>query len=131
MFNVRRLISAHLRKIEKTKKFSTMRAAIQREVKGRMQIETLSIPKPGPGEVLVKNVAAGVCHSDLSVMEGLLSFPRPAVFGHEMSGEVAEINGCETTDLKIGDRVIGTFVMPCGSCHFCSNQQEDICESFF
>lgn len=93
-----------------------MRAAIQREVKGRMQIETLSIPKPGPGEVLVKNVAAGVCHSDLSVMEGLLSFPRPAVFGHEISGEVAEINGCETTDLKIGDRVIGTFVMPCGSC---------------
>jgi len=125
---LRSFLSTRLRS---PKEFSTMRAAVLPAIKGRMKVETLAVPQPQPGEVLVKNVAAGVCHTDLHAMEGHINFPTPAVFGHEISGEIADMNGCDNTGLQIGDRVIGTFVMPCGNCHFCANMQEDICETFF
>ena len=77
-------------------------------------------------EVLIKNVSAGVCHTDLHAMEGDINFPTPAVFGHEVSGEVVEVNdpGGNST-LQVGDRVIGTFIMPCGTCRSCNNNLEE------
>jgi len=123
----RRLLGGRMRE------FATMRAAVL-EANGpgaRMSIQNVDVPKPQPGEMLVKNVAAGVCHSDLHAMEGHIKFPSPTVYGHEIAGEVVDMNGCQDRGIKIGDRVIGTFIMPCGNCEYCNTAQEDICEKFF
>lgn len=112
----------------------TMRAAVMEEVQGRIHTQELDLPVPKPGEVLVKNTAVGVCFTDLHAMEGHIKFPFPAVFGHEMSGTIVGMNVAseeEARHLSLNDKVIGTFIMPCGNCHFCENQQEDICEVFF
>ena len=110
-----------------------MKGAVLRKVKGRMEIEDILLPKPKFGEVLIKNAGVGICHTDLHAMDGHIGFPIPAVFGHEVSGEVVEINSSinTTRNLKVGDRVVATFIMPCGSCHYCENGHEDICETFF
>ena len=110
-----------------------MKGAVLRKVKGRMQIEDIVLPKPRFGEVLIKNASVGICQTDLHAMDGHIGFPIPAVFGHEVSGEVVEIKAAANTsrDLKVGDRVVATFIMPCGSCHYCENGHEDICETFF
>ena len=113
--------------------FRKMRGAVLRQVKGRMEVEDIVFPQPQFGEVLIKNTSVGVCHTDLHGMEGHIAFPIPAVFGHEVSGVVEEIN-CSAEGargLKVGDRVVATFIMPCGACYYCENSLEDICETFF
>ena len=113
--------------------FRKMKGAVLRQVKGRMEVEDIVFPKPQFGEVLIKNTSVGVCHTDLHGMEGHIAFPIPAVFGHEVSGVVEEIN-CSAEGargLKVGDRVVATFIMPCGACYYCENALEDICETFF
>jgi len=114
-----------------TQKF--MKGAVLRKVKGRMEIEDIRLPKPGFGEALIKNAGVGICHTDLHAMDGHIGFPIPAVFGHEVSGEVVEINAAAnaTRNLKVGDRVVATFIMPCGTCSYCEHGHEDICETFF
>jgi S-(hydroxymethyl)glutathione dehydrogenase/alcohol dehydrogenase len=62
-----------------------VKAAVMRAFNAPLEIEELSIDSPGPGEVLVKTVASGVCHSDLHVIEGGLPMPPPCVLGHEPS----------------------------------------------
>ena len=113
--------------------FKKMRGAVLREVKGRMQIEDIVLPTPKFGEVLIKNTSVGVCHTDLHGMEGHIEFPIPAVYGHEVSGVIEEINCAAegSRGLKVGDRVVATFIMPCGACYYCENGLEDICETFF
>ena len=113
--------------------FLKMRGAVLREVKGRMKVEDILLQRPKFGEVLIKNTSVGVCHTDLHGMEGHIAFPIPAVFGHEVSGVIEEINcsGEGSRGLKVGDRVVATFIMPCGSCYYCEYGLEDICETFF
>ena len=72
----------------------------------------------GPTDVKVKMHAAGVCHSDLSAMSGILPVVPPSVLGHEGAGEIVEV-GAQVTDLAVGDRVIVTWTPPCGKCRYC------------
>ena len=78
-------------------------------------IEELDLDPPGEGEVLVRIGAAGLCHSDLSVMNGDRPRPVPMALGHEAAGEVVEV-GRGVSDLKAGDHVVMIFVPSCGHC---------------
>jgi Zn-dependent alcohol dehydrogenase len=90
------------------------------------------MPKPKIGEALIKIKACGVCHSDLHVIKEELKFPTPCVLGHEVSGELVEINDPRgKSNLKIGDRVVGTFIMPCTTCVNCGKGRDDLCTPFF
>jgi succinate semialdehyde reductase (NADPH) len=74
--------------------------------------------------------ACGVCHTDLHVIKGEVGFPLPAVLGHEISGTVAAVAE-DVVHVHPGDRVVGTFVMPCGWCQHCVRGRDDLCETFF
>ncbi|HEV8663554.1 MAG TPA: zinc-dependent alcohol dehydrogenase family protein [Candidatus Methylomirabilis sp.] len=90
-------------------------------------VEELELEGPGPGEVLVEIAAAGLCHSDLSVMNGSRPRPLPMVLGHEASGVVAEV-GTSVEGLKAGDRVVFSFVPMCGRCTPCAVGRPALCE---
>ncbi len=92
-----------------------------------LHIETLELESPGPGEVLVEIAAAGLCHSDLSVMNGSRPRVMPMVMGHEASGIVREI-GPGTRGLVPGDHVVFSFVPHCGHCLPCSEGRAVLCE---
>ena len=92
-----------------------------------LRIEEVELAPPGMGEVLVRVRAAGLCHSDLSVIDGNRLRPVPMVLGHEAAGEVEEV-GPGVTDLKQGDRVVMVFVPSCGHCAPCSEGRPALCE---
>ena len=81
---------------------------------------------PGQGEVLVRVMAAGLCHSDLSVIEGSRPRPLPMVLGHEAAGVVAEL-GPGVDDLEVGDHVVFVFVPSCGTCECCVDARPALC----
>jgi S-(hydroxymethyl)glutathione dehydrogenase / alcohol dehydrogenase len=81
---------------------------------------------PGPAEVKIRLRAAGVCHSDLSARNGSLPQPVPAILGHEAAGDVVAA-GDGVTDLAVGDRVIASWLPPCGSCPSCLRGQPFLC----
>src|SRR5690349_2960104 len=91
-----------------------------------LRIESLSLDPPGAGELLVRVLAAGLCHSDLSVIDGSRPRVMPMVLGHEASGEVAEAG--PDTGLAPGDRVVLTFVPSCGRCSACLDGRAALCE---
>ena len=107
-----------------------MKAAVVRKTAGSFNIEELRTPAPGPGEILVKVAACGVCHTDLHVRDGAVAFPLPAVFGHEVSG-IVEAIGDGVVHVAVGQRVVGAFIMPCGECAMCTSGREELCEPFF
>lgn len=90
-------------------------------------VEELDLEGPGPGEVLVEIAAAGLCHSDLSVIDGARPRPLPMVLGHEASGLVVDV-GPGVEDLRAGDRVVFSFVPMCGSCTPCAVGRPVLCE---
>jgi alcohol dehydrogenase len=92
-----------------------------------LTIETLELKSPGPGEVLVKMAAAGLCHSDLSVINGDRPRPTPMALGHEAAGVVEE-PGPGVTDLKRGDHVVLIFIPSCGHCMPCAEGRPALCE---
>jgi len=92
-----------------------------------LTITTLDLAPPGPGEVLIKVVAAGLCHSDLSVINGDRPRPMPMALGHEAAGIVAEL-GEGVTDLQVGDHVVVVFVPSCGHCAPCAEGRPALCE---
>jgi alcohol dehydrogenase len=92
-----------------------------------LTIGEVDLQGPGPGEVLVKIVAAGLCHSDLSVIDGNRPRPTPMVLGHEAAGIVEEV-GRDVTDLKPGDHVALVFVPSCGHCLPCASGRPALCE---
>ncbi len=92
-----------------------------------LRIETLTLDPPGPGEVLVRIRAAGLCHSDLSVINGDRPRPVPMVLGHEAAGEVIAL-GAGVADLAPGDRVVLIFVPSCGHCAPCAEGRPALCE---
>ena len=108
----------------------TMRAAVMTGPGEPLQIETLQLPEPGPGEVRLQVAAVGMCHTDLHVLKGEVSFPSPGVLGHEVSG-VVDALGPGATGVQVGDRVVSAFIMPCGTCRHCVKGHEDLCEQFF
>lgn len=90
-------------------------------------IEEVELDPPGAGEVLVRIRAAGLCHSDLSVLNGDRPRPVPMVLGHEAAGEVAAL-GAGVDDLRVGDHVVLVFVPSCGHCLPCSEGRPALCE---
>lgn len=92
-----------------------------------LRIETLDLDPPGPGEVLVRIRAAGLCHSDLSVINGSRPRVMPLALGHEAAGEVAAL-GEGVDDLGVGDHVVLVFVPSCGACRFCAEGRPALCE---
>lgn len=95
-----------------------------------LEIAEVELDRPGPGEVLVRMRAAGLCHSDLSVIDGNRPRPLPMVLGHEGAGVVEEL-GSGVTDLAVGDHVVTAFVPSCGSCAPCASGRPALCEPGF
>jgi len=92
-----------------------------------LSIAEVDLDPPGPGEVLVKIAAAGLCHSDLSVIDGNRPRPMPMVLGHEAAGIVEEL-GPGVEDLAVGDHVVLVFVPSCGHCVPCAEGRPALCE---
>lgn len=90
-------------------------------------VQEVELDPPGPGEVLVRIAAAGLCHSDLSVINGDRPRPLPMALGHEAAG-VVEALGSGVTDLVPGDHVVLVFVPSCGHCVPCSEGRPALCE---
>jgi alcohol dehydrogenase len=98
-----------------------IRGAVLRETGGSgpyssslpLRIETLELDAPGPGEILVRIETAGVCHSDLSVVNGSRPRPTPMLLGHEAAG-IVEGLGPGVDDVVLGQRVVLTFLPRCG-----------------
>ncbi len=92
-----------------------------------LRVQEVELAPPGPGEVLVRIAAAGLCHSDLSVIDGNRPRPLPMVLGHEAAGIVEEI-GPGVDDLVRGDHVVLVFVPSCGNCLPCMEGRPALCE---
>ena len=92
-----------------------------------LAIESVQLSDPGPDELLVRVRAAGLCHSDLSVIDGSRPRPLPMVLGHEAVGDVLEV-GRDTTGFQRGDRVVFSFVPMCGHCEPCASGRPVLCE---
>ena len=105
----------------------TMGAAAPYADSRPLSIETVDLAPPGPGEVLIKIAAAGLCHSDLSVVNGDRPRPMPMALGHEAAGVVQEL-GAGVTDLQAGDHVVVVFVPSCGHCAPCAEGRPALCE---
>jgi S-(hydroxymethyl)glutathione dehydrogenase / alcohol dehydrogenase len=107
---------------------NTMRAAVLRTSPGDLSIEEIGVSALAPREVLVRTVAAGLCHSDLHFIEGIYPHPTPAVMGHESAG-IVEAVGDQVTYLQPGDHVITCLSMFCGQCEFCLTGKTYLCRS--
>jgi len=92
-----------------------------------LSIDEFELDDPGHGEVMVKIGAAGLCHSDLSVIDGNRPRPTPMVLGHEAAGTVEKL-GPGVEDLKVGDHVVMVFVPSCGHCLPCAEGRPALCE---
>jgi alcohol dehydrogenase len=91
-----------------------------------LRVMELELDPPGPGEVLVRIAAAGVCHSDLSVVDGTRPWPLPIVLGHEAAGVVEEV-GPGVEEVEEGDHVVCSFVPSCGRCETCASGRPVLC----
>jgi alcohol dehydrogenase len=92
-----------------------------------LRIEEVELDPPGPDEVLIKIAAAGLCHSDLSVINGDRPRPMPMALGHEAAGVIEEV-GAGVKDLQRGDHVVVVFVPSCGHCAPCAEGRPALCE---
>jgi len=125
-----------------------MKAAVFQGVGTAMRVEELPRPEPRAGEVLVRVRACGVCHTDLHVIKGEVKFPTPCVLGHEVAGTIVALGpgvggpsggggvgrqgaAGGGAGLAVGQRVVGGFIMPCGTCWYCVRGQDGLCETFF
>lgn len=92
-----------------------------------LKIEEVELDPPGDHEVLVNIKAAGLCHSDLSVIDGNRPRPLPMVLGHEAAGEIVEV-GHGVKNFKKGDHVVFAFLPSCGQCLYCQTGRTALCE---
>jgi S-(hydroxymethyl)glutathione dehydrogenase/alcohol dehydrogenase len=105
-----------------------MKAAVLREHLRPLVVEELDLGEPGPGEVLVKMMASGVCHSDWHVVKGeWTQVPLPIVLGHEGAG-IVESLGPNVTGVQPGDHVILSWKASCGLCEMCQKGWPNLCE---
>ncbi|MDX2816320.1 zinc-binding dehydrogenase [Streptomyces sp. NPDC006207] len=103
-----------------------VRAAVLPAVNAPLTLAEIDLPEPGPGQVRVRLAAAGVCHSDLSLSNGTLRQPVPAVLGHEGAGTVVSV-GEGVTGVTPGDPVILNWAPSCGACHYCGLGEPWLC----
>ncbi|MCB1342870.1 MAG: Zn-dependent alcohol dehydrogenase [Pseudooceanicola sp.] len=104
-----------------------MKAAVLRAYNEPLSIETLDLMPPRTGEVRVRYAASGVCHSDMTRIEGKRPSALPIVLGHEASAYVEEV-GPGVDDLVPGDRVVMSFLYDCGRCYYCRSGHPNLCE---
>jgi 6-hydroxycyclohex-1-ene-1-carbonyl-CoA dehydrogenase len=106
-----------------------MKAAVFYEAHQPLRVEEVPTPEPGPGEVLVKVAACGLCHSDLHYIDhGTPTFKKPPlILGHEVSGTIAGL-GDDVAQWSEGDRVLLPAVYGCGNCRMCRLGRENVCE---
>ena len=102
------------------------RAVLCRELNKPVVVEQVSVDPPKRGEVMVRMGACGVCHSDLSAINGTIALPLPLVLGHEAAGVVEEV-GEGVNDLAKGDHVVFSFIYMCGKCRFCAAGRPVLC----
>ncbi len=91
-----------------------------------LKIEEIEIGKPGKEEVIVQIKAAGLCHSDLSVIDGNRPRPMPMVLGHEAAGVIVEL-GEDVKGFEVGDHVVFAFLPSCGHCEYCMSGRAALC----
>ena len=106
---------------------STMRAVVYRAIDD-VRLETVPVPRIGPGELLVKIATCGICGTDLKKIH-MGSHSAPRIFGHEMAGIVAEA-GAGVTNFAVGDRVMVYHHVPCGYCYYCRKNTPAQCEHY-
>ena len=104
-----------------------MKAAVLRGFNEPLKLEDVALQDPQAHEVLVKIVATGICHSDLSVIEGKFLPMLPVVLGHEAAGIVESV-GSGVTQVAKGDHVILSFIPACGFCGYCSTGRPQLCQ---
>lgn len=104
-----------------------MKAAVLRETNTPLSIEDVTCGNPGPREVLVRTVAAGVCHSDLHFADGSYPYPLPSVLGHESAGVVLAV-GDAVSYVQPGDHVITCLSAFCGHCEHCITGHMSLCQ---
>jgi alcohol dehydrogenase len=113
-----------------------MQAAVLRKIGAKrpyaisepIQIEEVELDPPQAGELLIKIAGGGLCHSDLSIINGNRARPMPLVLGHEGSGEVVEV-GAGVRDIKVGDPIVFQFSASCGLCRNCLSGRPQLCET--
>ncbi|MEV0482117.1 Zn-dependent alcohol dehydrogenase [Streptomyces sp. NPDC050508] len=103
-----------------------VRAAVLPAVGAPLEIAEIDLPDPGPGQVRIRLAAAGVCHSDLSLTNGTMRVPVPAVLGHEGAGTVVAV-GKGVTHVSPGASVILNWAPSCGTCHTCTLGEVWLC----
>ena len=103
------------------------KAAVLWEVNAPWSVEEIDLDPPGPGEVLVKIAASGMCHSDEHLVTGDLPFAPPIIGGHEGAGIVQEV-GEGVSWLAPGDHVVFGFIPSCGRCPSCSTGHQNLCD---
>lgn len=107
-----------------------MKAAVCYEFGRPLVVEEVAIDPPNAGEIAVRVVACGVCHTDVAYLEGAWGGRLPVVCGHEAAG-VVEALGSGVEGLDVGDHVVLTLVRSCGTCPFCAGGQPALCEATF
>ena len=95
-----------------------------------VELTSILVPDPGPGEALVRVQACGVCHTDLHYREGGINDDFPFLLGHEAAG-IVEAVGPDVTDVKPGDFVVLNWRAVCGTCRSCRRGKPNLCFSTF
>ncbi|MER5476531.1 zinc-binding dehydrogenase [Streptomyces sp. NPDC002734] len=101
-------------------------AAVAPAIGAPLEVTEIELPETGPGRVRIRLAAAGVCHSDLSIANGTMRVPLPAVLGHEGAGTVTEV-GEGVTHVAVGDQVVLNWSPSCGSCPSCALGEVWLC----
>jgi len=106
-----------------------MRAMVLEESGSPLRLKEMSVPQPGPGELLIRVHACGVCRTDLHVLDGELAHPKlPLILGHEIVGSVVAM-GPGVDSFREGDRIgVPWLGYTCGTCRYCKRGQENLCE---
>jgi S-(hydroxymethyl)glutathione dehydrogenase/alcohol dehydrogenase len=106
-----------------------MRAAVLHAPRTPLKVENIGGGPVKPGDVVVRMKAAGLCHTDLEVIEGSLRYPMPIVLGHEAAGIVEEV-GPEAQGIAVGDHVVLSWNPHCGHCFYCDRDLPILCETY-
>ncbi len=104
-------------------------AAVLARTGAPLMIERVTLAPLRPSDVLIRNRASGLCHTDLEVIEGSLAYPLPIVLGHEGAGIVEAVGGA-VTQVRPGDHVVASWNPHCGDCFYCDRDLPILCEPF-
>jgi 2-desacetyl-2-hydroxyethyl bacteriochlorophyllide A dehydrogenase len=107
-----------------------VRAARFYKVGEPLKLEDVQRPEIGDSDILLNVKAAGMCHSDIHVIDGVIAAAPPVTLGHEIAGEVEEV-GTDVKDFKRGEKALVHFLSPCGRCYYCLEGNGTICENLF